>query len=151
MLPHLRSIEKGIKNIDGYLNRVSKGSKLDENGRCRLQADQVGIHIVVAPGQDLLTFKAYINLLPDPATGKVLPLYYHLLDMSDEPETGQAYFAIVASEEVGGEHDVISVECKRPIVDISFDEFTACLQAVSSVANQWMDRLEEEFDAPKVP
>ena len=151
MLPHLRSIEKGIKAINGYLNRVSKGAKLDENGRCRLQAEQVGIHVVATPGQDLLTFKAFINFLPDPATGKVLPLYYHLLDMNDEPETGLAYFAIVASEEVGGEHDVISVECTRPIADISFDEFSACLKAVGMVANQWIDRLEEEFDAPKVP
>jgi hypothetical protein len=151
MLPHLRSIEKGIKSIDGYLNRISKGAQLDENGRCRLQADQVGVHVVVAPEQDILTLKAFINFLPDPATGKVLPLYYHLLDMSDAPETGLAYFAIVASEEVGGEHDVISVECKRPIVDITFEEFTACLRAVGSVANEWMNRLEEEFEAPKVP
>jgi hypothetical protein len=151
MLPHLRSIEKGIKSIDGYLNRVSKGAQLDENGRCRLQADQIGVHVVVVPDQDILTFKAFINFLPDPATGKVLPLYYHLLDMSDAPETGLAYFAIVASEEVGGEHDVISVECKRPIVDITFEEFTACLKAVGNVANQWLSRLEEEFDAPRVP
>jgi hypothetical protein len=151
MLPHLRAVEKGIKNIDDYLNRVSKGARLDENGRCRLQADQIGIHVVATPGQDILTFKAFINFLPDPATGKVLPLYYHLLDMSDAPETGLAHFAIVASEEVGGEHDVISVEVKRPIADISFDEFAACLKSVGTVANQWIDRLEEEFDAPRVP
>jgi hypothetical protein len=71
--------------------------------------------------------------------------------MNDAPETGLAYFAIVASEEVGGEHDVISVESKRPIVDISQDEFTACLKTVGDVANQWMDRLEQEFEAPRIP
>lgn len=151
MLPHLKNLEKGVKAIEDYLRRISKDAQLDENGRCRLQIGEVGIYVVVQPGLDILLFKAFINSLPDPSTGKVLPLYYHLLDMNDAPETGLAYFAIVASEEVGSQHDVISVETKRPIIDISFDEFQLCLNAVAEVASQWMVRLEEEFAAPRVP
>lgn len=151
MLPHLKAVEKGIKAIDEYLGRVSKGAKLDENGRCRLQAENVGLHVVVSPTNDIVIFKTFINFVPDPASGKILPLYYHLLDMSDNPETGLAHFAIVASEEVGAEHDMISVEVKRPISDISFEEFTACLRAVSGLANQYIVKLEEEFAAPRVP
>lgn len=151
MLPHLKAIEKGIQAIESYLKRIDADAKLDESGRCRLQIDSVGVYVVVAPDVDKVVFKAFINLLPDPATGKVLPLYYHLLDMNDAPDTGLAYFAIVASEEVGAEHDVISVESKRPIVDISFDEFQACLKTVGEVSNQWMERLEQEFEAPRIP
>ena len=155
MLSHLRAhnraIEKGVKAIEGYVGRISSGAALDENGRCRIQYENVGVHIVVLPDHNLVIFKAFINFLPDPSTGKVLPLYYHLLDMSDEPQTGMAYFAIVAAEALELEKDVISVETKRPIADISFDEFQGCLQIVGEVANQWIDRLEEEFGAPRVP
>ncbi len=151
MLPHLKSVEKGIKAVEGYLTKIEKGLKLDDNGRCRIQLGEVGVYVVVSPERDILVFKAFINTLPDPASGKVLPLYYHLLDMNDAPEIGLAYFAIVASEEVGGDHDVISVETKRPIIDISFEEFELCLNAVGEAANQWMPRLEEEFEAARVP
>ncbi|HEC22720.1 MAG TPA: hypothetical protein ENI95_07370 [Chloroflexi bacterium] len=155
MLSHLRAqhraIEKGIKAIDTYLGRVSKGAKLDERGRCRLQYENVGLIVLVIPDHNIVIFKTFINFLPDPASGKLLPLYYHLLDMSDEPETGLAYFAIVAAEELGAEKDIISVETKRPIADISFEEFITCVRAVGEVANRWMERLEKEFEAPRVP
>jgi hypothetical protein len=151
MLPHLKAIEKGIQSIESYLKKTDAEAALDESGRCRLQIDNVGVYVVVDPDEDKVVFKSFINTLPDPATGKVLPLYYCLLDMNDAPDTGLAYFAIVASEEVGGEHDVISVESKRPIIDISFEEFKACLKTVGDVSNQWMDRLEQEFEAPRIP
>jgi hypothetical protein len=155
MLSHLRAqhrtIEKGIKDINSYLDRASKGAHLDEAGRCRLQFENVGVHIVVRPDANMVIFKTFINFLPAPESGKILPLYYHLLDMSDEPETGLAYFAIVSSEQIGTDRDVISVEAKRPIADISFEEFVICLRIVGEVANQWMPRLEAEFDAPHVP
>jgi hypothetical protein len=155
MLSHLRAqnraIEKGVKSISGFIGRISSDATLDEHGRCRIQYNDVGVHIVVLPDHNLVIFKTFINFLPDPSTGKVLPLYYHLLDMSDEPQTGMAYFAIVAAEALEFERDVISVETKRPIADISFDEFQGCLQIVGEVANQWIGRLEEEFGAPRVP
>lgn len=155
MLAHLRaqhrSIEKGIRDINAYLDRVSKGAKLDEAGRCRLQFENVGLHILVRPEHNMVIFKTFINFLPAPESGKILPLYYHLLDMSDEPETGMAYFAIVSSEQLGTERDVISVETKRPIADMTFEEFVSCLRIVGEVANHWMERLEKEFDAPRVP
>ena len=151
MLPHLKAVEKGIQAIESYLKRIESDARLDENGRCRLQINNVGVYVVVSPNVDKVVFKSFINTLPDPATGKVLPLYYHLLDMNDEPDTGLAYFAIVASEEVGSPHDVISVESKRPIIDISFEEFKACLDTVGEVSTRWMDRLEREFEAPRIP
>lgn len=156
MLSHLRaqhrSIEKGIKSIDSYLSKTTEGHvTLDENGRARIQYGDVGIHVVVLPDHNLVIFKAFINLLPDPESGTILPLYYHLLDMSDEPQTGMAYFAIVAAEEIGMERDVISVETKRPIVDISLDEFKMSVSAVGEVANAWIEKLAKEFDAPPVP
>lgn len=155
MLSHLRAqhraIEKGIRAINSYLARLSSDLSLDEHGRCRLQVEDVGVHVVVQPDHNIVIFKAFINFLPAPETGKILPLYYHLLDQSDEPQTGMAYFAIVASEELGSERDAISVETKRPIADISYEEFVACVKTVGEVANLWMPRLEEEFDAPRVP
>ncbi len=155
MLDHLRAqnraIEKGLKDIGTYLNKASKGAALDERGRCRLQFEQVGVHIVVLPDANMVIFKTFINYLPDPDSGKILPLYYHLLDMSDHPQTGMAYFSIVAAEELGEEHDVISVETKRPIADMSYDEFVSCLRTVGEVGNMWMGRLETEFGAPHVP
>jgi hypothetical protein len=155
MLSHLRaqhrSVEKGLKAIESYLGKVSEGAKLDERGRCRVQYHDVGIHVVVLPQHNIVIFKAFINFLPEPSSGKLLPLYYHLLDMSDEPDTGLAYFSIVASEELKTDRDIISVETKRPIADISFEEFKANLEAVGEVANKWIGRLENEFDAPKVP
>jgi hypothetical protein len=156
MLSHLRaqhrSVEKGIKDIDSYLVKTTEGHvKLDDNGRARIQYGNIGIHVVVLPDHNLVIFKAFINLLPDPEGGKILPLYYHLLDMSDEPQTGMAYFAIVAAEEIDMERDVISVETKRPIVDISLEEFKMSVSAVGEVANAWMEKLEKEFDAPPVP
>ncbi len=154
MLKHLRTqhraVEKGIKAINEYLDRVSKGAALDERGRCRVQFENVGLHIVARPDANMVIFKAFINTLPDPEGGKILPLYYHLLDMSDEPQTGMAYFAIVASEEIGGERDAISVETKRPIADMSYEEFVTCLRTVGEVANIWMERLEAEFGAPRI-
>jgi len=151
MLPHLKAVEKGIKSVEDYLKKLDKTLALDEGGRCRVQMGEIGVYVVVSTQRDLILFKAFINTLPDPNTGKVLPLYYHLLDMNDAPDTGLAYFAIVASEEVGGERDVISVEVKRPIVDITYEEFTLCLNAVGDVANQWVGRLEEEFEAARMP
>jgi hypothetical protein len=155
MLSHLkaqhRAIEKGLKNIDRYLAKVTDGVQLNEQGRARVQYQNVGVQIVVLVEHNMVIFKAFINFLPDPDSGKILPLYYHLLDMSDEPQTGMAYFSIVAAEEIGAEKDCISVETKRPIADISLGEFKGCVQAVGEVANQWMPRLAEEFDAPVVP
>ena len=151
MLPHLKAVEKGIKSVEDYLHKINRDFKLDENGRCRLQVGDVGVYVVVSTKRDLILFKAFTNTLPEPSTGKVLPLYYHLLDMNDAPETGLAYYAIVASEEVGGEHDVISVETKRPIIDITFEEFNLCLKAVGDLANQAMGHLEEEFSAMRMP
>ena len=155
MLQHLkaqnRAIEQGIKNIDKYLGKVSEGAHLDENGRCRIQFQEVGLHIVVLPDANMVIFKSFTNFLPDATSGKILPLYYHLLDMSDNPQTGMAYFAIVAAEEVGSDHDMISVETKRPIADMSFEEFEQCAQIVGEVANLWMHKLAEDFDAPVVP
>nr|MBN1229389.1 hypothetical protein [Anaerolineae bacterium] len=155
MLSHLkaqhRAVEKGVKNIEQYIGKVSEGAKLDERGRCRIQFQDVGVHVLVLADHNIVIFKTFINFLPDPESGKILPLYYHLLDMSDEPQTGMAYFAIVAAEEIGSERDAISVETKRPIADISFEEFKACLGVVGEVANLWMQRLAEEFDALPVP
>ena len=152
MLPHLRAVEKGVKAINSYLHKISKGqAELDEKGRCRIQYQNIGVHIHVIPGHDLVIFKAFINFLPDPSTGKVLPLYYHLLDMNDEPDTGLAYFSIVAAEELNTDNDIISVETKRPITDISFDEFNNCLQTVGEVSNRYIDSLEQTFDAPRIP
>ena len=155
MLQHLkaqnRAIEQGIKNIDKYLGKVSEGAHLDENGRCRIQFQEVGLHIVVLPDANMVIFKSFTNFLPDATSGKILPLYYHLLDMSDNPQTGMAYFAIVAAEEVGSDHDMISVETKRPIADMSFEEFEQCARIVGEVANLWMHKLAEDFDAPVVP
>lgn len=155
MLTHLRArhrtIERGIKAVNTYLDRISEGAKLDGKGRCRVQYENVGLHVVALPDDNMLLIKAFINFLPDPETGKILPLYYHLLDMSDAPATGLAYFAIVASEEMGAERDIISVETKRPIADISFEEFEICLKSVGEVANLWMGRLEAEFGAPPIP
>ncbi len=147
---HHRAIEKGVKAVDSYLDRVSKGTHLDESGRCRLQFEDVGVYVVAMPEHNLIIFKTFINTLPDPSTGKLLPLYYHLLDMNDEPETGMAYFSIVAAEELASEQDVISVETKRPIVDISYEEFHECLKIVGEVANRWIERLEAEFNAPRI-
>ncbi len=155
MLTHLRTqhraIEKGIRAINEYLGRVSQGAALDDQGRCRIQFENVGLHVLVRPEHNMVIFKTFINFLPDPESGKILPLYYHLLDMSDEPETGMAYFAIVASEQIGSERDAISVETKRPIADMSYEEFVSCLRIVGEVANLWMDRLEAEFGAPRIP
>lgn len=154
MLDHLkahnRAIERGIRNINKFLDQMADSS-LDENGRCRIQYRDIGLHVVVMPEHNLVIFKTFINMLPDPGSGKLLPLYYHLLDMNDEPQTGMAYFAIVASEEVGMDSDVISVETKRPIVDISLEEFKSSVETVGEVANHFMGSLEEEFHAPVVP
>lgn len=155
MLSHLkaqhRAIERGIKDINSYLHKVGSGATLDETGRCRIQFENVGVHVVVMPDHNIVIFKAFINFLPEPETGKILPLYYHLLDMSDEPQTGMAYFAIVRAEVIGAESDAISVETKRPIVDISLEEFTTCLKTVGEVANLWMQKLSEDFEAPIIP
>jgi len=155
MLQHLkaqhRTIEQGIRDIDKFLGKLSEGAHLDETGRCRIQFQEVGLHIVVLPDANMVIFKAFTNFLPDATSGKILPLYYHLLDMNDEPQTGLAYFAIVAAEEVGSDRDMISVETKRPIADMTFEEFQQCAGTVGEVANLWMNKLAEEFDAPVVP
>lgn len=155
MLSHLRSqnrnLERGIKNIQDYLKQFAGGVQLDERGRARVQYGNVGVHVMVLPDHNIVIFKAFINILPDPGSGKILPLYYHLLDMNDEPSTGLAYFSIVAAEQVGMERDCVSVECKRPIADISPEEFKMCVEAVGEVSNQWMPRLQEQFEAPPVP
>ncbi len=151
MRAHLRAIEKGVRDIEGYLHRINPNARFDEAGRCRLQYENVGVHVIIQPEHNIVLFKTFINFLPDPAAGKLLPLYYHLLDMSDEPQTGLAYFSIVAAEQLGTERDVISVETKRLISDTSYDEFLECLKVVGEVANQWMERLEQEFGAPRVP
>jgi len=155
MLSHLRArnrtVEKGVKDIEDYIKGVAKGVELDERGRCRLQYGQVGVHVVIVPEHNLVMFKTFTNFLPDPDAGTILPLYYHLLDINDEPATGLAYFSIVAAEEMGVDQDVISVELKRPITDISEEEFKVCLEAVGEVANKYMSVLEEQFKAPRVP
>ncbi len=148
---HNRAIEKGIKNINEYLAKTTDGVQLDDGGRARIQYENIGLHVAVITDHNLVIFKAFINLLPDATSGNILPLYYHMLDMNDEPMTGMAYFSIVAAEEIGTERDVISVEAKRPVADISFEEFKSCVSAVGEVGNIWMPRLQEMFDAPPIP
>ena len=71
MLTHLRTqhraIEKGIKAINEYLGRVSQGAALDDQGRCRIQFENVGLHVLVRPEHNMVIFKTFINFLPDPA------------------------------------------------------------------------------------
>jgi hypothetical protein len=155
MLKHLRAqnraIERGLKDVNSYLKKISPELALDESGRVRLQFQEVGLHIRVMPEYNLILFKTFINFLPDPVNGNLLPLYYHLLDHNDSPDTGLAYFCIVDAQEIGADKDVISVEFKRPITDTSEDEFKSALGAVGEVANIYMKRLEEEFGAPLIP
>jgi hypothetical protein len=156
MLKHLRaknrSIEDGVENVEKYLKKMGvEDGALDEGGRARVQYNQVGLHIRVLPEHNLIIFKTFTNFLPDPAEGTLLPLHYHLLDLNDEPMTGLAYFSIVDSREIGQEHDAISVETKRPLADMSFEEFESSVQAVGEVANIYMGRLEEMFGAPRIP
>ncbi|MCC6904609.1 MAG: hypothetical protein IT326_02125 [Anaerolineae bacterium] len=154
MLSHLkaqnRHIENGIRTVEQTLKKLADAS-LDEKGRCRIQYGPIGMHVVADAEHNLLVVKAFTNFLPDPNSGKVLPLYYHLLDMNDAPQTGLAYYSIVASEEIGLEQDVISVETKRPIAGVSHEEFIACLEAVGEVAQTAIAQLAEKFDAPPIP
>lgn len=153
MLDHLRAhhraIERGVRQIQESLKKVAD-TALDERGHAVVHVEDVGVHVVVSPEHNLVIFKSFINFLPDPASGKVLPLYYHLLDMNDEPDTGLTYFSIVASEEMDAEQDIISVETKRPIADISHEEFEICLATVGEVGTNFTALLEEQFSAPRI-
>ncbi|MGF1505784.1 MAG: YbjN domain-containing protein [Chloroflexi bacterium] len=155
MLSHLRAqnraIEKGLRSLEKYLQKIDSSMTLDERGRARIQYNQVGLHIHAIPDANLVIFKTFINFLPDPAEGTLLPLHYALLDLNDEPMTGLAYFSIVDSREIGSEHDAISVETKRPLADMSEEEFMQCVRAVGEVANIFMEKLEADFKAPRVP
>lgn len=147
-----RATEKGLRTLEKHIRKVSNGNvQLGRDGRCVIRYERVAVYILAVPSHDLVIFKSFINFVPDPNSGMVLPLYYHLLDMNDEPETGDAYFAIVAGEEIGKEQDAISVEVKRPITDISFDEFMRCVVSVGDVSNRYMLKLANEFKAPPVP
>jgi hypothetical protein len=148
----LKRIEKGLADLDKHIRMVTNGKVgLGPDGQCVLQWKSIIVYIVAVPPQDLVIFKTFINFLPDSGTGMILPLYYHLLDMNDETETGFAYFAIVSGGDNPNARDVISVEVKRPISDISFDEFMGCLASVGEVSNRYIVKLQKEFQAPPVP
>lgn len=147
-----KGAERGLKELNKHIKTISKGAcQLGGDRKCRLAYENINIYIAAFPAADLVIFKSFINFVPEPATGKVLPLYYHLLDMNDEVETLDAYFAIVSGEEIGRETDVVSVEVKRPLTDISFLEFTRCLISVGEVSNKYIRKLATEFQAPPVP
>lgn len=145
-------IHKGLRELDRHILKVTRGrNRLDPDGRCRLRYERVSVHIRAIPQQDLVIFKSFINFVPDPNTGMVLPLYYHLLDKSDHPETGDAYFTIAASEEIGTERDAISLESRRPLTDMSFEEFRRCLSSVALASDRYIVKLRDEFQAPPIP
>jgi len=146
-----KNIKKGLKELEKHISKITNGKvKLDENYRCKFHLENIAIYLLAVPQYDLLILKSYINFLPDPNSGMILPLYYHLLDMNDEHETGFAYFAIVSGQNPT-DKDMISIEAKRPITDISFEEFYRCLLSVGKVSQQYVEKLEKEFQAPRVP
>lgn len=146
------AVARGLQELDRAIQTISRGNaQLDPEGRCRLRYQRISVHVRAIPALDLVIFKSFINFVPHPNTGMVLPLYYHLLDQNDALETGEAYFALVPAEEAGTERDVISMEARRPLSDITLEGVRRCLASVALTSDAYIIKLRDEFQAPPVP
>ncbi|MGF1506790.1 MAG: hypothetical protein ACFB51_16910 [Anaerolineae bacterium] len=72
------------------------------------------------------------------------------MDLSDNPETGLAYFCIMDGKEVGMAQNVIGVEVKHTISDLGYNEFSASLLAMEVVASRHAGRIADAYGAPRI-
>ena len=153
MFKHLRaqgrSIERAMKDVEKFTQRYDENANF-EGGKALLMREGIWLQICPDRENNILAIKAYTNYIPNLEAPTLRDLYYSLLDLSDNPETGLAYFCIMDGDEVGMAQDVIGVEVKRPLADMSWEEFEAGVDAVEEVAALHAPRIAKEYDLPRI-
>lgn len=146
-----KKVEKGLKEVNNFLKKLTGGAvgALDAQGAAAVSYQGIRILVKSSPQSNIMIFKNYINFLPAGVSDiQMANLCQFLLRQNDDPANLNAYFAIVRQE---GGPDVISVEMRRPITDINYDEFVNGFNSVANVSAKWRSRLQQEFNASPVP
>jgi hypothetical protein len=137
--------------------RVAGGTWIIQGVGTTAGGQNVDVWVRVIPDVGgTLVFESFTNMLPDPtlpgfSSGNMLALFRDLLELNGGGASGDAYFTIKDLPTGPGSHQsAISVEIRRPIRGLDFDEFQRCLTHVAVLADENDERLAHEFNAPKI-
>lgn len=126
--------------IDGYIKRFGEEvgvefNALDEDGYTKVKRGSAVIGINVLEKEGVLLFLSAIMKVP---AVRQVELYRKLLELNFL-RTSDGAFAIDAQS------DYVYLRAFRGLAGIDFIEFVDVLDTVAQVADEWDDKLKEEF------
>lgn len=138
--------ERATQLVNVYIERFSnavstatgsdiKFALLGDDGFTTVNRGSATVGINVLENSDALIFVSRIMKVPD---SQALECYRLLLELN-YASTSDAAFAIEKTT------DTICLRAQRSISGLNYDEFEEMLQTIAAVADEWDDRLLEQF------
>jgi len=132
--------EQYREQINGFISKFGDErdlqlEPLNEQGLTRVQRGSAIVWIQCVPEQGVLLLLSKVLKVPD---DKREQLYRQLLELSFLA-TGDAAFAIDKST------DMVYLRALRQLDGLDYDEFEDLVHTVASVADEWDDKLVEQF------
>lgn len=126
--------------IDGYIKKFGEEvgvefSALDDDGYTKVKRGSAVIGINVLEKEGVLLFLSAIMKVPE---SRQIDFYRKLLELNFL-RTSDGAFAIDAQS------DYVYLRAFRGLAGIDYIEFVDVLDTVAQVADEWDDRLKEEF------
>jgi len=157
MVQAITQVEGFFKRWNVTPRRVGAGMWIIQGVGTVKGGRNVDVMIRITPAMGgTLAVVAHINLLPDPttpdfSTENLLALCRDLLEFNGMDQSGDACFAIrELPTGQGPALSAITVEIRRPIRGLDYEEFQRSVSHVASLADENDERLEREFRAPKI-
>lgn len=129
------------KKINQFLKKMGDLGPLDSDGECILVKGNAKVEVKVCAEDDLLAVSSPVLSVPHQ---NVLPFFRSLLGLNYE-ETRDSAFALDEAS------DKVELRIKRPLENLEYDEFERAVTTVAEVADEYNDRLAEEFGAELEP
>lgn len=129
------------RKINQFLEKMGDLGPLDEDGECVLVKGNAKVLVKVCEDDDLLAVSSPVIALP---TENLLPLFRRLLGLNLD-DTRDASFALNESS------DKVELRVKRPLDNLDYEEFERAVTTVAEVADEYNDRLADEFGAEMEP
>ncbi len=122
---------ESVETESGFRWEISYGNAYINIELLRSKAEGVGL------------FAAYSPILRFPTEKQlILPMYRRLLELNNYYYIGPVKFFVY--------EDVVAVGASKSLKNIEKEDMVDIVEAVSFVADEYNDRLSEEFSAPKI-
>ena len=131
-----------IQQINGFIKRFADERDIDldplsEEGITTVQRGSATVSIHLLADRGVLLLLSKVMDIPEK---DVTPIYRRLLGLSFLA-TGEAAFA------VNEKTDEVYLRCLRQLDGLDYAEFETLVHTVATVADEWDDKLRQEFTA----